>query len=70
MPATLQVNVSRMKDLLQQCTRSERLELVRYLDRMTLGQRLKSFRRSMKRRAPGLAEITREAELVRSARNA
>lgn len=69
MPATLKVDVPGMKDLLDQCSNDERIEIARYLDRLTLGQRLKRFHSSMRRRAPAASDVTREVERVRAMRH-
>jgi hypothetical protein len=68
MPATLKLDVPGMKSLLDQCSNAERVEIARYLDRLTLGQRLRRFHSKMRSGAPALSDLTREMERVRAGR--
>jgi hypothetical protein len=68
MPATLKVDISQIKELIQQLDIEEKKDLSKYLDKLTLKTRLKDFINSKRDVPLTIEEITAEVEKVREER--
>jgi len=68
MPATLKVDISQIKELIQQLDIEEKKDLSKYLDKLTLKTRLKDFINSKRDVPLTIEEITAEVEKEREER--
>ena len=68
MPATLKVDISQIKELIQQLDIEEKKDLSKYLDKLTLKTRLKDFINSKRGIPLTIEEITDEVEKEREKR--
>ena len=68
MPATLKVDISQIKELIQQLDIEEKKDLSKYLDKLTLKTRLKDFINSKRDIPLTIEEITDEVEKEREER--
>jgi len=68
MQNTVKINADEIKTLIKQLSTEEGLDLVRYLDDLTLKERWKNFLSSKKDIPVSFEEITKEIEKVRTKR--
>ena len=68
MPATLKLDISQIKELIQQLNIEEKKDLSKYLDKLTLKTRLKDFINSKRDIPLTIEEITAEVEKEREER--
>jgi hypothetical protein len=68
MPATLKLDISQIKELIQQLDIEEKKDLSKYLDKLTLKTRLKDFINSKRDIPLTIEEITAEVEKEREER--
>ena len=68
MPATLKLDISQIKELIQQLDIEEKKDLSKYLDKLTLKTRLKDFINSKRDIPLTIEEITDEVEKEREKR--
>ncbi|MDD2716516.1 MAG: hypothetical protein PHW04_11560 [Candidatus Wallbacteria bacterium] len=68
MSAALNISLKQMKKLVSSFSSAEQEELARYLDQLTLGQRLNKFISENSSIPFSYEEITREVEKVRTDR--
>jgi hypothetical protein len=65
MPASIKLNVNEVKNLINQFSLNEKIELAKFIDQMTLKNRLKKFRLTMTKLPISIKEITKEVEKIR-----
>lgn len=68
MPASIKLNVNEVKNLINQFSLNEKIELAKFIDQMTLKNRIKKFRLTMTKLPISIKEITKEVEKVRAER--
>ncbi len=68
MPATIKLNVQQLKDLISQFSADEKEEIAKYMDRLTLKDRLEKFISRKKDISVSFEEITEEVEKAREER--
>ena len=68
MPATLKLDISQIKELIQRLNIEEKKDLSKYLDKLTLKTRLKDFINSKRDIPLTIEEITAEVEKEREER--
>ena len=65
MPATMNLDINQIKKLITQFNDDEKLELAKYMDKLTLKDRFEKLFRSIKEMPLTFEEITAEVETVR-----
>lgn len=65
MPATMNLDINQIKKLITQFNDDEKLELAKYMDKLTLKDRFEKLFRSIKEVRLTFEEITTEVETVR-----
>ncbi len=69
MPATINFDLEQIKSLILQFNSEEKIELAKYMDKLTLKNRFEKFFDSFKEIPLSFADITTEVETVREERH-
>ncbi len=65
MPATMNLDLEQIKSLITQFSTEEKIELSKYLDKLTLKNRFEKFFKSLNEIPISFDDITKEVESVR-----